>query len=120
MHYIGTHGFYENAMGSLGDEPSYASRLMATLATGALGGFVAMKIAPDKDKKTALAGGAIAAIAAGAVGQAVLPLSGILYWARALMVPAGGGALVGMYLDKQYKREMGYSVRGRLPESARL
>lgn len=113
-------GSYETAMGMGNDAPSYGSRLGATLATGALGAFVSMKVAPEKDKKVALIGGAAASIAAGAVGQAVLPLSGFLYWVRAIMVPAGGGALVGFYLKKQYERELGYSVRGGLPASARL
>ena len=120
MHHFKHQNFYENAMGGMGDEPSYGSRLLATLATGGLGAFVAMKIAPEKDKKTAMIGGAVAAIAAGAIGQAILPVSGVLYWARALIVPAGGGALVGMYLDKQFKREINYSVFGGLPPSARL
>jgi len=116
MNYLGS---YERHMGMGNGEPSYGSRLGATVATGALGAFVAMKVAPEKDKKVALVGGALSSIAAGAIGQAVLPLSGFLYWVRAVMVPAGGGAIVGLYLKKQYERELGYSVRG-LPESARL
>ena len=120
MHYLKHQGFYENAMGWIGGEPSYGSRLLAMVATGGLGAFVAMKIAPEKDKKEAMVGGAVAAIAAGAIAQAILPMDGILYWARALMIPAGGGMLVGRYLDKQFKREIDYSVFGGLPRSARL
>lgn len=117
MSYLGS---YERAMGMGTGEPSYGSRLGATLATGALGAFVSVKVAPEKDMKVAIVGGALASIAAGAIGQAVLPLSGFLYWARAVIVPAGGGVLVGLYLKKQYEREMDYSVRGGLPESAKL
>lgn len=115
MNYLGN---YEKAMGMGLDEPSYGSRLLATGMTGALGAFVAMKIAPSKDIKPAIVGGALAGIATGAVGNAILPLTGFLYWARVLMLPAGGGALVGMYLKKQYDREIGYSVRSSIPSIA--
>ena len=105
-------GYYERALG-MGDEPSYESRLGATIATGVLGAFVAAKIAPAKDMKVAVVGGALSAIGMGAIGQAILPLSGFLYWARAIMFPAGAGALVGLYLKNQYDREMRYAFEMR-------
>lgn len=100
-------GYYERALG-MGDEPSYESRFSGTVVMGALGGIVAMKIAPKKDRNVALVGGALSAIAMGAIGQAILPLSGALYWFRVLMFPAGGGAIVGVHLKKQAEREIGY------------
>lgn len=105
-------GYYERALG-MGQEPSYESRLGATLATGALGAFVAAKIAPEKDMKVAVVGGALSAIGMGAIGQAIMPLSGFLYWARAIMFPAGAGVLVGLFLRNQYEREMRYAFEMR-------
>jgi hypothetical protein len=110
------HQFYEEAVG-LSDEPSYGARLGSTLAQAGIGAVVATIVAPEKDKISAIVGGAVGGIAFGAIGQAILPLSGIMYWMRALMVPAGAGVLVGLYLMRQYKRELGYSVAGRPRES---
>lgn len=111
-------GYYERALG-MGDEPSYGSRLGATAVTGALGAFVSTRIAPEKDMMVAALGGALSAIAFGAIGQAILPLSGALYWFRVVMFPAGGGVLVGLHLKKQYEREMGYVAEVRRPGGSR-
>jgi len=113
-------GYYERALG-MGDEPSYGSRLGATIATGVLGAVVAYKVTEGQvgDAKAPVIGGALAAIAAGAVGQAILPLSGILYWARAIMVPAGAGALVGLYLKRQHTAMLQGSWERRRPSGAR-
>ena len=103
---------YEEAVG-LSDEPSYGSRLFNTALQGGLGAVTATIVAPEKDRVHAVIGGALAGIAIGTVAQSVLPLSGFMYWVRSLTVPAGSGALVGLYLMRQYKRELGYSVSGR-------
>ncbi len=108
--------FYEQSVG-LSNEPTYGSRLVSTGVQAGLGAVAAAIVAPEKDRKWAVIGGAGAAVALGAVGQAVLPLSGFMYWVRSLTVPAGGGVLVGLYLMRQYKREMGYSVMGSPRES---
>jgi cyanate permease len=105
-------GYYEQVLG-MGNEPSYVSRLGATAITGALGAFVATRIAPKKDTKQAIVGGAISAIGVGAVGQAIFPLTGVLYWDRAVLFTAGAGALVGLYLKNQYEREMAYATEMR-------
>jgi hypothetical protein len=113
-------GYYERALG-MGDEPSYGSRLGATIATGVLGAVVAYKVTEGQtgDSKAPIIGGGLAAIAAGAIGQAILPLSGILYWARAIIVPSGAGALVGLYLKRQHKAMLEESWSRRRPSSAR-
>lgn len=113
-------GYYERALG-MGNEPSYGSRLGATIATGVLGAFVAYKVTDGMtgDVKVPVIGGALAAIAAGAIGQAILPMSGFLYWARAIIVPAGAGALVGLYLNRQHKAMLEGSWERRRPSGAR-
>jgi len=113
-------GYYERALG-MGDEPSYGSRLGATIATGVLGAFVAYKVTEGMtgDVKAPVIGGALAAIAAGAIGQAVLPMSGFLYWARAIIVPAGAGALVGLYLKRQHEAMLDESWKSRRPSRVR-
>lgn len=98
-------GYYEQALG-MGDEPSYESRLGATALTGVLGAFVATRIAPKELTKQAIVGGAVASIGVGAIGHAILPLSGFLYWVRAIMFPAGAGVAVGTYLKNQHERDM--------------
>lgn len=117
------HQFYEQAMfgGALGDEPSYGSRLLSVLATGAIGAAVAYKVAESvPDKKPAMVGGAVAAIAANAIAQSIVPMSGVFYWIRAIMVPAGGGALVGWYLNKQWTESLKEITTARLSAEGRI
>lgn len=110
-------GYYEQALG-MGDEPSYWSRLGSTVVTGVLGAFVATRIAPDKDMRVAVVGGALASIGGASIVESVVPLGdflwGVPYWLRGIMISGGAGAAFGMFLKNQYEREMAfaYEMRG--------
>jgi hypothetical protein len=109
-------GYYEQAVG-MGQPESSFGNLAVVVGQFALGGLAASIISP-KDRKYAIIEGGVAAVAAGQAAHSVIPLSGMLYWLRTIMVPTGAGALVGMWQQKQWEQELTASYE--LDRAARL
>ena len=101
-------GFYEEAVG-LGQPEGVVDNLSAIAMQFALGGAASSLVSPVEKKYAIIAGG-IAAVAAGQVAQALLPMSGTFYWLRNAMIPGGVGVLVGMHQQKQLEQGIMGSV----------
>lgn len=101
-------GFYEEAVG-LGQIDGFVNNISAIAMQFALGGAAAAAVSP-MDKKYAIIEGGIAAIAVGQVAQAIMPMSGTMYWVRNALLPGGAGALVGMHQQKQWSQGLSSAV----------
>lgn len=95
-----SYGYIEDSIG-LGQPETTAGKLGIVAAQFTLGALAAAMVGEKDWKKSAPLGG-IAAIAACHLVDTVLPMTGVLYYARGLlMVPAGVGALIGLYQKQQ-------------------
>lgn len=97
------HGYIEETIG-LGQPETTPGKIGVLVAQAVLGAAAASAVSP-KDWKTLAPYGGIAAIAACHLVETILPMTGVLYWARSVvMIPGGVGALIGMYQLKQMQK----------------
>lgn len=93
-----SYGYIEEYFaGGLGQPETTAGRFGIVTAQFALGGLAAAIVSQADWKKSLMFGG-LSAVAACHVVETIFPFTGILYYLRGLlMMPAGIGALVGLY-----------------------
>jgi len=96
-------GYFEEAVG-MGQPETGMGNFGLIAAQFVAGGMVAQAVSP-KPKKYAFVEGGIAGVAAALAAQAIMPMDGTLFWARALMVPAGVGGVIGIVHEQQEKKE---------------
>jgi len=99
-----SYGYIEDYLG-MGQPETTGGKLGVMAAQFALGALAAGAVFQQDWKKAAPYGG-VAAVAACYLVDTAIPMTGALYWARALlMIPGGVGALVGLYHKKQLESE---------------
>jgi peptidoglycan/LPS O-acetylase OafA/YrhL len=97
-------GYWEEAVG-MGQPETSMGNFGLVLAQFALGGAAAAIVSP-MDRKYAVIEGGVAAVALAQAAQAIVPMSGVLFWLRTFAIPSGAGAVVGIWQQKQWEREL--------------
>jgi len=97
-------GYYEQAMG-MGEPQTAVGNIGAVVAQFFSGGLASMYFSP-KERSCALLEGGVAAVAATQASQSIMPLSGLLYWVRAIGGGVGMGILIGLWHQKQWRSEL--------------